>query len=42
MVKSKIRSVDLAEITLDAYMSPEEFARLISEKFTKSFTVEIK
>ena len=41
-VKSKIKSTDLVELVLDAYMTPDDFARLMTEKFNKAMSVEIK
>lgn len=41
-MKSKIQSNQLVELVLEAYMPPDEFARLIKEKFDKEMLVEIK
>jgi hypothetical protein len=41
-MKSKIHSMQLVELVLDCYMKPDEFARLIKEKFEKEMIIEIK
>lgn len=40
-VKSKIPSPQLVMLTLDVYMKPEEYARLITEYFEREMTIEI-
>jgi hypothetical protein len=41
-MKSKLLSKQLVELVLDCYMHPDEFARLVKEKFEKEMIVEIK
>lgn len=41
-MKSKICSGELVELVLDCYMKPDEFARLIQEKYEDEMVVEIK
>jgi len=42
MMKSKVRSPELVELVLEVYMTPAQFAEIISNYFEKEFVVEIK
>lgn len=42
MVKSKCISLEYAQITLDVYMTPEEFAALMRKFYESEFQVEFK
>ena len=41
-LKSKLKSNELVELVLDIYMTPKEYAELITKNFEKEFTIEIK
>lgn len=41
MIKSKVLSPDLCQIVLDCYMTPEQYAQLLSNCFEKEFVVEV-
>lgn len=41
-IKSKLLSTELAQIVLDVYMTPKQYAELIEMSFEKELTVEIK
>lgn len=40
-IKSKIMSPDHAQIVLDVYMTPREYAELLEKYFEDSFLIEI-
>ena len=40
-IKSKVLSPDLTQIVLDCYMTPQEYAELLSQCFEKEFVVEV-
>ena len=40
-IKSKIKSPELVELVLEVYMTPEEFAKLITKYYELEFNVEI-
>lgn len=42
MVKSKIKSPRLAELVLEVYISPTEFAKIIEKYDDKVFEIEFK
>ncbi len=41
-IKSKLLSTELAQIVLDVYMTPKQYAELIEMSFEKELEVEIK
>ena len=41
-IKSKLLSPELAEITFDVYITPQQFAELINQTFDKEVTLEVK
>jgi len=41
-IKSRILSDELAELVLECYIKPEDFAKLIKDYFDKEFWIEIK
>lgn len=42
MMKSKILSGELSQLVLDVYMTPQDFAELISQYNEEEFIIEIK
>lgn len=41
-IKSKLLSPTLAQLVIDVYITPEQYAQLINEFFDKDFVLEIK
>lgn len=41
MIKSKVLSTELSQLTFDCYITPKEFAKIIQDYYDTEFTLEL-